>query len=94
MSTSDPEDFKIVLNPSPGEGEQQLVYHPGSEITGSLFVKVNSPQQFDDIMINLRGEGHVSWTKTTVHITPSNGISNFYTTAAMRKANKLYVILT
>ena len=92
MSTYDPEDFKIVLNPSPGEDE--LVYHPGSEVTGNLFVRVTSPQQFDDIVINLQVEGHVRWTKTTVHITPSNGISNFYTTEAVRKVDKVYVDLT
>ena len=92
MSTYDPEDFKIVFNPSPGEDE--LVYHPGSEVTGSLFVRVTSPQQFDNIVINLQGKGHVRWTKTTVHITPSNGISNYYTTVAVRKADKVYVDLT
>ena len=94
MPTRDSEDFKIVLDPSPGEDGR--VYHPGSQITGSLFVRVpdSQSQQFDDIVINLRGEGQVRWIKTTVHITPSNGISNFYTTESVREANKVYIDLT
>ena len=97
MPTRNPEDFKIVLDPSPGEGEDgQQVYHPGSQITGTLFVKVtgSSPQEIDNIVINLQGEGQVRWTKTHVHITGNNGISNFYTTESVRKANKVYIDLT
>jgi hypothetical protein len=94
MPAYGPRDFKIVLDPPPSGDE--LVYHPGSEVTGSLFVKVaaGSPQQFDNIVINLRGEGRVHWTITNVHITASNGISNFYTTESVREANKVYIDLT
>ena len=87
------EDFKIVLHPSSPEGELN-VYNPGSEVTGTLFVDVSTPRQYNSIVINLLGEGHVQWTKTTIHITPSNGISNFYTTVAIRKADRVYVNLT
>ena len=79
------EDFKIVLHPASPEGELS-VYNPGSEVTGTLFVDVS-------IVINLLGEGHVEWTKTTMHITASDGISNFYNTEAIRKADRVYVNL-
>ena len=94
MSTHGHEDFKIVHSSSPGEDE--LVYHPGSEVTGNLFSRVTSPQQFDNIVINLRSEGKVRWTKTTVHVhtISSNSISNFHSTTAVRSAEKVYVDLT
>lgn len=82
-----PENFKIELLPR----DRDLVYYAGSEVKGNLIVNVDTPQQYSNIVINLRGEGHVEWTKTTVHTTQSNGFSNFYTTTATRKANKVYI---
>lgn len=86
-----PEELKIVLNPSP-EGDD--VYYPGSEVTGTVFVKVNMPQRYSSIGVNLVGKGHVKWIDYTTHSIPHNGISNFYVSTSDRYAEEFYTDLT
>ena len=87
-----PEEFKIVLEPLRAGGPVE--YRPGSEVRGTLLVKVNTNRHYSRIVINLVGKGYVRWTKTSVHITGNNGISNFTTSIAQREANKLYIDLS
>ena len=54
------QDFKILLaNPPSGS-----TYFPGTEVVGTLVVKVDEPKNYNDIVIYLTGKGHVHWTET------------------------------
>ena len=38
-------------------------YSPGSALTGSVTVEVDSPKEFKAVLVYVRGEGHVEWTE-------------------------------
>ena len=87
MATKAPEEFKIVVDPVHDEGG----YRPGSEVRGTLLVKVDSNRHYDHVVIHLVGKGHVHWTKTSMHNTSGQYGANFIMTTATRQADKLYV---
>lgn len=84
------EDFKILLNQPPERG---LVYFSGSEITGTLVIKVAEPKYYDMIEVLLQGRGHVKWTVSHVVLHGSYPHQTSTTYSNTYKADETYVNL-
>lgn len=88
QATDEPQELKIVLNPS---SRAEQVYYPGSEVTGTVFVKLDTPQRYNNIAVHLLGKRYVRWTHRTTH---SGGNGPSYVSFDRREAEELYVDLT